>query len=76
MEEQKEMAVAIIADMVVPGMKEMQKQILCGYCGHKIGEIINGVIQLKCKHKDDGKVCKRINELDLQGKIEPIKSVL
>jgi hypothetical protein len=67
---------AIIVDMKVPGMEEMQKEILCGYCGHKAGEIINGVIYLKCKHKDAGRVCKKINRVDLQGKIEPSKSVI
>jgi len=50
--------------------------IFCGYCGHRVGVIRNGVIYLKCNHKDAGRKCKRINKLDLQGKIEPIKSVL
>jgi hypothetical protein len=62
MEEQKEIVKAIIQDKV----------ILCGYCGHKLAEtkglrcgLGNGTIYLKCKHKDCGRFCNTINQIDL-----------
>lgn len=46
--------------------------IRCGRCRHKIAEskalrigLGNGTIYFKCKHKDAGKRCNCINQIDL-----------
>lgn len=48
------------------------KAILCRTCGHKIAEysglihhVGHGTIYVVCKHKDSGKVCKTVNQIDL-----------
>jgi hypothetical protein len=46
--------------------------IRCGKCFHKIAEckglrirLGNGTIYLKCKHRDEGKTCNSVNEIDM-----------
>jgi hypothetical protein len=46
--------------------------IFCGYCGHKIAgcrglksNLGNGKVYLICRHKDRGRFCRMMNEIDL-----------